>query len=137
MLTITILPIAPAEVKYDEVREKLSKREIQLLDCRNRPEIGNAGMVPGSCNVPLPELEEAFKMDSDSFERKYGCRKPNPEEENVVMMCGTGRRAKLAIDALRPLGYHRLKWYSGSFNDWVAKGGDVAKSRDLFQPTNS
>ena len=55
-------------------------------------------------------MEEAFKMDSDSFERKYGFRKPHPEEENVVVTCRSGRRAKLAIDALRPLGYQRLKW---------------------------
>ncbi|CAG0888156.1 unnamed protein product [Darwinula stevensoni] len=121
-------PFLSQEVNYDAVREKLSKGEILLLDCRNRPEICGAGMIPGSFCVPLPEVEEAFKLNSESFERKYGCRKPNPEEENVVMMCGTGRRAKLAIEALRPLGYHRLKWYSGSFNDWVAKGGDVAKS---------
>ena len=54
-------------------------------------------------------MEEAFKMDSDSFERKYGFRKPNPEEENVVVSCAGGRRARSAIDALRPLGYQRLK----------------------------
>ncbi|CAG0888161.1 unnamed protein product [Darwinula stevensoni] len=87
--------------------------------------------------IAVAEVEEAFKMDSDSFERKYGCRKPGPEEENVVVTCRSGRRAKLAIDALRALGYQQLKLYPGAFNEWVAKGGEVAKYHDLERPENS
>ena len=45
------------------------------------------------------ELEDAFELDNDSFQAKYGFAKPSAEQ-TVVTHCSTGGRARRAGNAL-------------------------------------
>ena len=71
-------------------------------------------------------MEDAFKMDEAAFKSRFGFEKPAPDSP-LVMHCKIGGRAGKAGQALKDLGFHNVQVYSGSFNDWVAKGGHVQK----------
>lgn len=65
-------------------------------------------------------------MEGDAFKLRYGFDKPAPDAA-LVTSCKIGGRANKAGQALMALGYSRVQIYSGSFNDWQSKGGQVEK----------
>lgn len=97
-----------------------------LVDVREPSELKEEGKIPNSVNIPLGEVGEAFKMDSSSFEKKYGPKKPGAETDFVIS-CRSGKRATTAYHQLRDLGYRNVSVYSGSFLDWVKNDGPVEK----------
>ena len=72
----------------------------------------------------VDELNNAFKLDANSFEAKYSFPKPDTDAV-LVTQCQLGGRAGKAAAILREMGYTRVDVYTGSFKDWVAKGGAV------------
>ena len=60
---------------------------IVLIDVRTPKEVSEEGKIPGSHNVPVAEVEEAFKLPADQFEKKYGFPLPDKEEKNIVTHC--------------------------------------------------
>ncbi|XP_018007180.2 thiosulfate:glutathione sulfurtransferase, partial [Hyalella azteca] len=75
---------------------------------------------------PVRELEDALRLDSSEFEAKHGFPKPQQGDE-IITHCNKGGRAGKATEALNARGYHNVKTYKGSFNDWVAQGGEIDK----------
>lgn len=76
----------------------------------------------------MSEVAEAFgAMSEADFEAKYDFKRPQPTETDklIVMSCKAGPRAKQAASKMASNGYDHLAIYSGSFNDWEAKGGKV------------
>ncbi len=70
-------------------------------------------------NVPLSEVERAFSLRSEDFEREFGSRLPDPDEP-VVTVCMKGIRAAKARDVLRARhGYDNVAVYVGSFAEWA------------------
>ena len=49
------------------------------------------------------------------------------KETKIITHCMKGGRAKKASDALTSMGFTNTQCYSGSFTDWLAKGGQVEK----------
>jgi rhodanese-related sulfurtransferase len=45
---------------------------------------------------------------------------PAAKDEEIVLYCGTGRRASAAIEALRSAGYTNLKHLEGDYPAWKA-----------------
>ena len=60
---------------------------VLLIDVRNATELENPGQIPGSVNLPLYEIPEAFLMDDSEFQEKYGFNKPETQAKNVVLTC--------------------------------------------------
>ncbi len=79
---------------------------------------------------------------------RYGFDRPSAERKDVVLTCRSGRRIRVAdrilkryicylrgeeeeslqsmdISPARRLGYGNLRLYSGSFKDWVRRGGET------------
>ena len=102
---------------------------IILLDVRNSSELVNPGKIPGSFNIPLYEIPEAFSLEPEQFLEKYKFQLPDKDAQNVVLTCRSGRRVKIAIRRLEPLGFNQLRIYDGSFKDWVARGGEVVAGK--------
>eukprot|EP00090_Calanus_glacialis_P039333 TRINITY_DN68483_c0_g1_i1.p1 TRINITY_DN68483_c0_g1~~TRINITY_DN68483_c0_g1_i1.p1 ORF type:complete len:130 (-),score=43.37 TRINITY_DN68483_c0_g1_i1:128-478(-) len=115
-----------ATYDYAMVRDGLAEHRIVLIDVRNPKEVSEEGKIPGSHNVPVAEVEEAFKLPADQFEKKYGFPLPDKEEKNIVTHCMKGGRALRAKEALKSLGYVFASDYPGSFTDWKQKGGKLA-----------
>ena len=74
--------------------------------------------------LPVPEIWNAFQLDSDTFESKYGFAKPDLCDQ-LVVHCLSGKRARMASDKLTLLNFENVDIYKGSFNDWKARGGQV------------
>jgi len=92
---------------------------------RNGDELENDGKIPGSFNIPLPEIEKAFSMNQADFFDMYNFQLPEKDVKNVVLSCSSGRRAATARKILEEIGYPFLILYEGSFLDWNANGGDI------------
>ena len=65
----------------------ISILRVLLVDVRNATELENPGQIPGSVNLPLYEIPEAFLLDDSEFLEKYGFNKPETEARNVVLTC--------------------------------------------------
>ena len=60
---------------------------VMLIDVRNPSELSNDGKIPGSFNIPLPDIEEAFKLTPENFLDKYEFNIPDKDVKNVVLSC--------------------------------------------------
>ena len=56
-------------VDIEQVQELLKAGTV-LIDVRNPGEVSETGKIPGSVNIPLPELQDAFNMNSALFKDK-------------------------------------------------------------------
>ncbi|XP_076332037.1 rhodanese domain-containing protein CG4456-like [Tachypleus tridentatus] len=116
---------AEKEIKYDELCDLIKANKITLIDVRTSQELKDVGLIPGSLNIPLAEIEDAFHLPPNEFKKKYGSFQPSKTDENVIITCRSGRRAADAIQKLEKLAYNKIRCYCGSFLDWVEKGGKV------------
>ena len=60
---------------------------IILVDVRNSSELISAGKIPGSFNVPLHEIPEAFTLDKEQFLKKYKFPLPEKTAKDIVLTC--------------------------------------------------
>jgi len=96
-----------------------------IIDVRTREELFQNGKIPGSFNVPIGEIKDAFsKLTADAFKDSYGFAKPSLSHPMVVY-CGSGRRARKAFKILVEMGYSNIRVYDGSWLDWIANGGPI------------
>merc|ERR1719233_21414 len=117
--------IFPKMVSFNSLSTLLEEDRVILVDVRNRSELVEPGKIPGSFNIPLHEIPEAFLLDPDTFLETYKFQLPDKDAKNVVLTCRSGRRVQIAIKRLLPLGYSHLRSYDGSYRDWVSNGGEV------------
>ncbi|XP_076066807.1 rhodanese domain-containing protein CG4456-like isoform X2 [Oratosquilla oratoria] len=115
-----------SEIQFEELKENLGN--LTVVDVRSSGEIAKLGCIPGSVNIPLTEIEEAINLDGEDFKDKYGIDKPEGSCPHIVTHCMKGGRAQKAYDALAAAGVEDHRVYMGSFNDWVANGGEVSKT---------
>merc|ERR1739838_773848 len=114
-----------ASYNFLTVQNALAENRIILIDVRNPSEVSKEGKIPGSYNIPIKEVEAAFKLSSQEFEEKYGFCLPEKDANNIVTHCMRGGRAGKAKEVMTSLGYNSVHVYKGSFTDWKQNGGEV------------
>ena len=62
-------------------------------------------------NFSVSQVVEAFSMSPAQFEQKYGVKKPDVNDENLIFHCQTGRRAKTAVESVKELGFEKYVLY--------------------------
>ncbi|XP_069982388.1 uncharacterized protein [Penaeus vannamei] len=124
----------PIGIEFEELAEGLLNNSVVLIDVRNRWELEETGKLPRSQNVPLPEFKTAFNLSPEEFLKKYGFVKPEPEDDNVVLTCRSGRRILRAWDAIEPLGYCKVRLYFGSYLDWKARSAPLIPVPKSLEP---
>ena len=105
---------AGAVIGLDAVKAGLADGSIVLVDVREADEFA-AGHVAGAINMPLSRFDPVAL--------------PQPEGKTVVVMCRSGRRSGLAQTAAVKAGRSDVLDYSGSMNDWLAKGQPLVTGR--------
>ena len=70
-------------VDFEQVQELLKAGTV-LIDVRNPGEVSETGKIPGSVNIPLPGLQDAFNMNSALFKDKYGFTLPERETQMIL-----------------------------------------------------
>lgn len=83
---------------------------VALLDVRT-PEEFAEGHIEGAFNISLRELTTGLDMI--------------PTDNTVIVYCGSGHRAALAVPVLQMLGFDNTKVFAGSYKAWTAAGEPV------------
>ena len=110
-LGLSVLPAAAEGViSMEAVKAGMANGSIVLVDVREPGEF-EVGHVPGAVNLPMSRFDPAAL--------------PKPADKIVVVMCRSGRRAGQAQAIAASAGRGDLVNYSGSMNEWSAKGEAV------------
>ena len=105
-------------VTKSQIKSYLNDPNVTIIDIRNRSE-QSIGIIPAvnHLTIPLPEFDEAMKMDGNVFKATYGAVKPDPSDE-IVTYCKAGVRARTAVAIMGSYGYKDVDFYAGSFDEW-------------------
>ncbi|XP_076867635.1 thiosulfate:glutathione sulfurtransferase [Brachyhypopomus gauderio] len=105
-------------VSYEQLKEMMATGILQLFDVRN-PDEFEEGYIPGATNIPLDDLEDAFRMDPDQFRQHYGVSMPGKSDCDFILHCQRGRRSLTALEIVQHLGYFRARHYAGGYSEWA------------------
>lgn len=99
----------PAETPriYPHLAAGLIAGDVAVIDVRSAEEVEATGLLAGAVNIPHTRTEDLVDFIGEDAGR------------TVVVYCRTGRRAGIAIEALRELGYHGLV-NAGGYDDLAA-----------------
>lgn len=86
--------------------ERLGDRGVLVLDVR-QPGEWRRGHIPGSVNLPLPQLKSKLAT--------------LPRERTIVAVCASGHRSAVACRALRREGYE-VENLKGGMHSWSRSG---------------
>ncbi|WP_282697438.1 rhodanese-like domain-containing protein [Streptomyces sp. CC208A] len=111
----TVQSVTPA-VLHPLVAEGRAPR---LLDVRTPAEFRTAH-IPGSYNVPLHTL------------REHRAELRSHLDEEVVLVCRSGQRAREAEQALAQAGLPNLRVLEGGMNAWEAAGAPVERGPERW-----
>ena len=98
-----------------EVRDRMGKGDVLIVDVRDAPELAAAGKLKGAVNVSRGMLE--FRADPDSpyhlpeFQR----------DKTVLVYCASGGRSALSVKTLKDFGY-RSVYNAGGFKELADAG---------------
>jgi rhodanese-related sulfurtransferase len=107
-------PAPGSAVLPEELVDRLgSETRLQLIDVRT-PEEFAAGHIPGAVNIPYDELPTRLH------------ELEGLQAEELVVYCRTGRRAKIAEDALREAGFQNVRDLAGHMVAWTAASYPVS-----------
>ena len=117
--------IGKDEVDYTEFEKFRKDKNALLIDVRNPEELINAGEIPNTINIPLPNIRSfLLGEDTDKFEENFGVPLPK-QGDPIIVFCKIGKRSETARQLLTTgLGsssYNNVANYKGSFDDWSAK----------------
>lgn len=104
------LVFAYGEITEKELKEKMAKGGVVLLDVRENDEVANC-KIPESIHIPLAEVGTRFK-------------ELDPQKE-IVVYCAAGVRSARASKILDNAGFKNVKNLKGGIGRWMASGGTV------------
>ena len=110
----------PATLDAEQVRAWMAgSAGPRIVDVRTPGEFADVH-VPGSYNVPLELLEE------------HGRELAEHLDEDVVLVCRSGARARRAEGALAEAGLPNLHVLDGGITAWESAGGDVGRGEGTW-----
>jgi len=122
-------------ISFEEVKaiSENESSDVIIIDVRTQGELAETGKIPGSFNVPVQKIKDAFSMEtSEDFQEDYGFVKPGLDQP-FVLTCRSGRRARRAYKILVQMGYSKIRVYDGSWLDWTAKDGPIERVSGIVQ----
>lgn len=100
------------ELDVDSLKQRLDAgEEVFVLDVRRPEELEQEGLIEGSVNIPIDDLEARLAEV--------------PKDKPLAVYCHMGGRASRAAAVLRENGYTEPIEYGG-ITAWKEKGYDVA-----------
>src|SRR5260221_11603250 len=85
--------------KPADLRDRMSKGDVVVVDVRDAPELATGGKIKGAGHEPRRMLE--LRADCESPYHNPGLRK----EKTVVLYCASGGLSRLAGNTLQEPGY--------------------------------
>ncbi len=102
-------------ISPQEVRGMIGKPDVLIVDVRDPPEVEKTGKLKGAVNVSRGMLE--FRADPESPYHDPHFSK----DKTVLLYCASGGRSALGGQALRELGYTKVR-NLGAFKDAADAG---------------
>jgi len=92
-----------------QLRNQLQQQKILILDVRNPEELKEKSAIPGSKNIPLPELPQRLG------------ELPQNLNTPIIVHCQSGTRSAMATLFLKEvMHYNNIKSLEGGMNAWTA-----------------
>jgi rhodanese-related sulfurtransferase len=116
VLAFAAATAAPPSIEPEALKDRIAwaDRSLVVLDVRTPAEFSD-GHIPGAINIPhdelaarIAELETARDLD-------------------IVVYCGTGRRAAEALGVLEKQGFKRIYHLAGDYSRWSGEKRPVVK----------
>lgn len=108
--------IAPAELKA-----KMAKGEVVVLDVRDAPELAAGGKIKGAVHVSRGMLE--FRADPESPYHNPALQK----DKTIAVYCASGGRSALAGKTLQDFGYKSVV-NAGAFKELADAGVETERT---------
>ncbi|XP_018330688.1 rhodanese domain-containing protein CG4456-like isoform X4 [Agrilus planipennis] len=110
---------------FKEVKEATNNPNIIVIDVREPSELKQTGVIPGSINIPLNKVEDAFKsLKDDEFQKVYGLPKPTTDS-SIIFSCLLGKRSQIALETIQKLGFKKVRNFKGGWQEWEAKTNKI------------
>lgn len=125
-----------AVLSYEEVKDKLPKDSVVLIDSRSyrryagfeEPKYKKAGHIPSAVNFHAKKVfdEQGKWHDVAKLKEVFSSIE---DKEQVIASCGSGGSACLNAVALLEAGFENVALYPGGYSEWLAKGEEVATQK--------
>ena len=97
----------------------IGRRDIALVDLRERCERDKHGVIPGSLHAPYPELAENVRPGGMLHELATATGK------RLLFYCAFGERSAMAVQAAQDAGLASAGHIQGGMGAWKTAGGEV------------
>ena len=104
-------------VNADQAKELLGRRDVVLIDLRERAEREKRGIIPGSIHAPYADLRENIHPGGVLYELAAATGK------RLVFYCAFGERSAMAVQAAQDTGLTSACHIEGGMSAWRASGG--------------
>lgn len=104
-------------VTPEQVKDLLGRRDIALIDLRERTERARHGVIRGALHVPYPELQENIQPGGVLHELAI--------EKRLVFYCAFGERSAMAVQAAQDAGLAASCHIEGGIDAWKRANGPV------------
>ena len=99
----------------------LGRRDVALVDLRERGERQRHGEVPGALHVPYQDLQEGIRPGGVLHELAAATGK------RLVFFCAFGERSAMAVQAAQDAGLDSACHIQGGMDAWKKAGGPVVR----------
>ena len=103
----------------EELRPRLTRGDVLLVDLRDRSERERHGVLPGSVHAPYPDLERSLEADGLLHELSAATAK------TLVFYCAYGERSAMAVEAARRAGFQEARHLHGGLDAWKKAGAPI------------
>lgn len=110
------------ELSVNQCRTACKKKDVILVDLREKQERDRDGWIPHSLHIPYKSLEEQLR-ESGALHR---IAEDHPS--GIILYCAHGERSALALDTMRGRGITGVKHLAGGMKAWRDSGGEIEAS---------
>lgn len=121
LLVMTVLAFSagaagPASIEPKALNDRIAwaDRSLVVLDVRTGAEYAE-GHIPGAINIPHDQVAARIAELADA------------RDSDIVVYCGSGKRASLALGVLEQQGFKRLYHLAGDYARWSGEKRPVVK----------
>jgi glyoxylase-like metal-dependent hydrolase (beta-lactamase superfamily II)/rhodanese-related sulfurtransferase len=106
-------------VTAEQTRDLIGRRDIVLIDLRERTEREKHGVIPGSLHAPYPDLQGNIQAGGMLHELASATNK------RLVFYCAFGERSAMAVQAAQDAGLTTACHVHGGIDAWKKADGPI------------
>lgn len=106
-------------VTAEQAKALLGRRDVAVIDLRERAEQAKHGTIPGALHAPYPELQENIQPGGILHELAA--------EKRLVFYCAFGERSAMAVQAAQDAGLANTCHIEGGMGAWKKADGPVLR----------